>query len=169
MKPGQISCGCCLPTGHLWMPLTGRAERRFSVCWLPPSLMTSPWLANPAKRQLGKGSLCRYSTCCCNPSVIPFPGLLHHMLECPKDEQFFGTEGNCLGDIATMCIVAMISMDIVKTSLDNMDDSTVCFAHHQWATWPCFPSHAAMSSIILCINSCSADLLKKCVYACSGW
>ena len=29
-------------------------------------------------------------------SVIPFPGHLHHMLECTKDKHFFGTEAHCL-------------------------------------------------------------------------
>lgn len=29
-------------------------------------------------------------------SVFPFPGRLHHMLECTKDNRFFGTEGHCL-------------------------------------------------------------------------
>lgn len=29
------------------------------------------------------------------PSVIPFPGHLHRMLECTKAKHFFGTEGHC--------------------------------------------------------------------------
>ncbi len=49
-------------------------------------------------------------------SAIPFPGHLHHMLECTKDEPLAQKETVLakFGEVVTICIVAMVSMSSVK-------------------------------------------------------
>lgn len=55
------------------------------------------------------------------------------------------------GDIITMCVVAMDSMSIVKTSLDNMNAtfSTVCFAH------------LPLGNVAMLSNSCKHHFVRQ--------
>jgi hypothetical protein len=137
------------------MPLTGRAERQFSVYWLLPFLMVNPWLVNPAKRQLGKGSLCRYSACCCNHLCSPFQDACIICWSAQRITVSLAQNDTVLTDLddmTTTCIVAIVSKNMFKKSLDNMNDSTIstlCFAHLSVGKLSMLSKSCKLSSVIL--------------------
>ncbi len=57
------------------------------------------------------------------------------------------------GDIITMCIVAMVSMSIVKKSLDNMNDSTVSTVRF---------AHLSVGNMAILSNSCKLSSASSC-------